>query len=259
MNKITKYISVACIFMAMMACEKTLLDDNIQWQYVNSSTDASLKVVNAYTSNVPAGATGVGVTRFYVYQEKTKLNGNALAAPGSWPSTATYASIKAGKANYFLLLDRRVGNDYGTYVKGDTAFKANLDLQAGKFYTAFLVGASPTQEVMLVEDEMVEPAVGKYRLRVANLVPDPARPIDVYSRREKRKIVTGLDYKKVGAFVELSIPAISDTLDVFDATSPAKPLYSATNFLPVSKRVYTFYAQGRRGFRTEALSSYTNR
>lgn len=257
MNKITKYISVACTFMAMIACEKTLLDDNIQWQYSDPS-NANLKVLNAYTSNVPAGAPGVGVTRFYVYQEKTKLNGNALTAPGSWPSTATYASIKAGKANYFLLLDRRVGNDYGTYVKGDTAFKANLDLQAGKFYTAFLIGASPTQEVMLVEDEMIEPAVGKYRLRIANLVPDPARPIDVYSRREKRKIVTGLDYKKVGGFIELSIPTISDTLDVFDATSPTKALYFAT-ILPVSKKVYTFYAQGRRGFRTEALSSYTNR
>ena len=257
MNKITKYISVACIFMAMIACEKTLLDDNIQWQYSDPS-NANLKVLNAYTSNVPAGAPGVGVTRFYVYQEKTKLNGNALTAPGSWPSTATYASIKAGKANYFLLLDRRVGNDYGTYVKGDTAFKANLDLQAGKFYTAFLIGASPTQEVMLVEDEMIEPAVGKYRLRIANLVPDPARPIDVYSRREKRKIVTGLDYKKVGGFIELSIPTISDTLDVFDATSPTKALYFAT-ILPVSKKVYTFYAQGRRGFRTEGLSSYTNR
>ena len=257
MNKITKYISVACTFMAMIACEKTLLDDNIQWQYSDPS-NANLKVLNAYTSNVPAGAPGVGVTRFYVYQEKTKLNGNALTAPGSWPSTATYASIKAGKANYFLLLDRRVGNDYGTYVKGDTAFKANLDLQAGKFYTAFLVGASPTQEVMLVEDEMIEPAVGKYRLRIANLVPDPARPIDVYSRREKRKIVTGLDYKKVGGFIELSIPTISDTLDVFDATSPTKALYFAT-ILPVSKKVYTFYAQGRRGFRTEGLSSYTNR
>jgi hypothetical protein len=257
MNKITKYISVACIFMAMIACEKTLLDDNIQWQYSDPS-NANLKVLNAYTSNVPAGAPGVGVTRFYVYQEKTKLNGNALTAPGSWPSTATYASIKAGKANYFLLLDRRVGNDYGTYVKGDTAFKANLDLQAGKFYTAFLVGASPTQEVMLVEDEMIEPAVGKYRLRIANLVPDPARPIDVYSRREKRKIVTGLDYKKVGGFIELSIPTISDTLDVFDATSPTKALYFAT-FLPVSKKVYTFYAQGRRGFRTEGLNIYVNR
>ncbi len=258
MNKITKYISLACIFTALIACEKTRLDDNIQWQYVNSSTDASLKVINAYTSNVPAGAPGVGVTRFYVYQEKTKLNGNALTAPGSWPSTATYAAVKAGKANYFLLLDRRVGNDYGVYAKGDTAFKANLDLQPGKFYTAFLIGASPTQEVIHVEDELIEPALGKYRLRIANLVPDPARPIDVYSRREKRKIVTGLDYKKVGAFVELSIPLISDTLDVFDATSPTKPLYGAI-FLPVSKRIYTFYAQGRKGFRTEALSSYTNR
>lgn len=258
MNKITKYISLACAFVALVACEKTLLDDNIQWQY-NDPNNTNLKVVNAYTSNVPAGAPGVGVTRFYVYQEKTKLNGNALAAPGSWPSTATYASVKAGKANYFLLLDRRVGNDYGTYVKGDTAFKANLDLQAGKFYTAFLIGASPTQEVMLAEDDMSEVPVGKYRLRVANLVPDPARPIDVYSRREKRKIVTGLDYKKIGGFIELPIPNISDTLDVFDATSPTRPLYSANNFLPVSKRVYTFYAQGRRTFRTEALSSYTNR
>lgn len=259
MNKITKYISVACIFMAVMACEKTLLDENIQWQYVNSSTDANLKIINAYTSNVPAGAPGVGVTRFYIYQDKTKLNGNALASPGSWPSTATYATIKAGASNYNLILDRRVGNDYGVIARGDTAFRANLDLKAGKFYTAFLVGASPTQEVMLIEDDMSEVPVSKYRLRVANLVPDPARPIDVYSRREKRKIVTGLDYKKVGAFIELSVPAISDTLDVFDATSTTRPLYSATNFLPVSKRVYTFYAQGRRGFRTEALSSYTNR
>lgn len=259
MNRLTKYISLAGVFMTLIACEKTLLDDNIQWQYVNQTTNANLKVINAYTSNVPAGAPGVGVTRFFIYQEKTKLNGNAIAAVASYPSTATYATITAGKANYYWLLDRRVGNDYGTPARGDTAFKANLDLQAGKFYTAFMVGASPTQEILLAEDDMTEPAVGKYKIRVANLVPDPARPIDVYSRREKKKIVTGLEYKKVGGFIEVPIPLISDTLDVFDATSPARPLYSLNNFIPVSKRIYTLYAQGRRGFRTEALSSYTNR
>jgi hypothetical protein len=47
-------------------------------------------------------------------------------------------------------------------------------------------------------------------------------------------------------------------LDVFDATSPTKALYFAT-FLPFSKKLNTFYAQGRRSFRTEGLSSYTNR
>jgi hypothetical protein len=47
-------------------------------------------------------------------------------------------------------------------------------------------------------------------------------------------------------------------LDVFDAISPTKALYFAT-FLPFSKKVYTFYAQGRRSFRTEGLSNYTNR
>jgi len=47
-------------------------------------------------------------------------------------------------------------------------------------------------------------------------------------------------------------------LDVFDATSPTKALYFAT-FLPVSNKLNTFYAQGRRSFRTEGLSSYTNR
>lgn len=259
MNKILKYISVAVMFVATMACEKTLLDANTQWQYIDQSKTANVKFVNAYTSNVPAGAPGVGVTRFFIYQEKTKVNGNALAAVASFPTPATYAMIPSGKSNFYWILDRRVGNDYGTIARGDTAFKANLDLQAGKFYSIFLVGASPTQEVMVTEDDMTEPAAGKYKARFVNLVPDPARPIDVYSRREKKKLITGLDYKKIGTFVELSVPSIGDTLDVFDATSPSKPLYSFNNFIPVGKRVYTFYAQGRKGFRTEALSSYTNR
>ncbi len=243
---------------AFVACEKTLLDENQQWQYADTNA-ANLKIVNAYTSNVPAGAPGVGVTRFYAYREAQKLNGNALTAPGAWPGPATYASVPTGKANYFLILDRRVGNDYGKAVKGDTAFKGNFDFAAGKFYTMFMIDQSPNQSLMIIEDDYIPASDKKYRVRFANLVPDPARPIDIYSRKEKKKIATGVNYKQISQFLELSIPTSGDTLDVFDATSSTKALYSFNNFVPVSKRVYTFYAQGRRGFRTEALSNYINR
>lgn len=251
------YFIITFFAFGFIACEKNLLDKNIQWQYADV-TKANLKIVNAYTSNVPVGATGVGVTRFFVYQNQTKLSGNAIAAVTVWPSTTGgYGSVEPGKSNFYLTLDRRVNNVYGAVAVGDTAFKPSLDLKAGTFYSAFLIGASPTQEVIIKEDVLTQPQKGFYKVRFANLVPDPARPITIYSRREKKNIVSGLNYKQVGDFIELPVPLISDTLDVFDATSTTA-LYRFNTFQPVTNKIYTFYAQGRKGFRTEALSSYNN-
>ncbi len=257
MNKIIIFGILILTTFSVISCEKFNIEDNKEW--INSDpTKANLKIVNAYTSNTPAGASGVGVTRFYAFQDKTKLSGNAIASPGIWPNNTGYASIEPGNSNLFMILDRKVNNVYGASIVGDTAFKAVFNLKAGTNYTAFLVGVSPTQEVITIEDDMQKASEGKYKIRVANLVPSPARPISIYSRREKKMIAINVDYKKVAAFIELPVPSISDTLDVYESSNLSKPIYSLNNFYGNNKRSYTVYANGRTGFRNEALGIYTN-
>lgn len=256
-----KYISftaLALICIGLFSCEKTLIEANQQWTLADPNS-ANVKVVNAYTSNVPAGATGVGVTRFYIYQDASKLNGTAIASLGLWPASNTYASLKTGSTAFNFLLDRRVGNVYGSPVKGDTAFSAKMTLEASKYYTMFMIGESPKQSLWLVEDKIADPKENYYAVRFANAVVSATnKPIDVFSRREQKKIATNVAYKGITDFTEIQIANISDTLDVMDAGT-TKVLYSFNNFNPTSRRIYTFFTYGRTGFATERLTNYINR
>lgn len=257
MKKIAIY-TMAMLFTGLFACEKDLIEANKKWEFSNPN-NANLKVVNAYTSNVPAPLPAVGTSStFFIYQNSNKLNGNALGAAGSWPGPPTYANIPAGTTNFNILLSRRIGNEYNAPVRGDTAFRGNVAMEAGKYYTMFMIGESPSQSLYTVEDKITDPKENFYAARFANLVVSAAtKPIDVFSRRERKKVATNLIYKSVTDFTELAVPATNDTLDVTDAGT-TKILYSLT-FAPVSRRSYTFYTFGRTGFATERLTSYTNR
>ena len=250
---------MAILFTGLSACEKDLIDANQKWEFSNPN-NSNLKVVNAYTSNVPAPLPAVGTSStFFIFQNSSKLNGNALGAAGSWPGPTTYASIPAGTTNFNILLSRRIGNEYGLPVRGDTAFRGNIALDAGKYYTMFMIGESPTQSLYTVEDKIQDPKENFYAVRFANLVVSAIpKPVDIFSRRERKKIATNLIYKSVTDFTQLAIPSVTDTLDVMNAGT-TKILYSLNTFTPVSRRIYTFYTYGRTGFATERLNSYTNR
>ena len=257
------YISllVSSIF-AFLSCEKNLIEANNQWEYTNPE-NANVKFINAYTSNIPVGAPGVAVTRFYIFQNTQKLNGNALSTAGSWPGPATYASLSPAKTDFYAILDRRVGNDYGKAAKGDTAFKANVPLSAGKYYSVFMIGESPTQKMQIVEDKIISPSENTYGVRFANFIvsSNADRALDIYSRREAKVLAT-LKYPNVTDFIQLpiSVGSISDTLDVREAGT-TKNLYSFNNFTPVSRRSYTFYTYGRGTVApfAERLINYTNK
>ena len=257
-----KYISTItflALFAGLFSCEKDAIEANKQWQFADPSK-ANLKVVNAYTSNIPAGATGVGVTRFYIYQNTDKLNGNALSANGAWPGSATYASVNPGETAFNFILDRRIGTDYGKPVKGDTAFSGKVKLEASKFYTMFMIGEAPTQTIWTVEDKLIEPKENFYAARFVNLAIYPAstpRPIDIYSRREKRNIVSKLEFKTITEFIEIPIPLIGDTLDIRDAGTTKNSYF--TTFFPTSRRSYTFYNYGRGTFSPDRLSGFTSK
>ena len=258
MKKITTY-TMAMLFTGLFACEKNLIEANQKWEFSNSN-NTNLKVVNAYTSNVPAPLPAVGAsTTFFIYQNSNKLNGNALGAAGSWPGPTTYANIPAGNNNFNILLSRRIGNNYNAPVRGDTAFRGSISMEAGKYYTMFMIGESPTQSLFMVEDKINDPKENFYAVRFANLVVSAIpKPVDVFSRREGKKVATNLVYKSVTDFTELAIPTTTDTLDVMDAGT-TKILYSLNTFTPISRRIYTFYTFGRTGFTPERLNSYTNR
>jgi hypothetical protein len=201
----------------------------------------------------------VGVTRFYVYQDLDKLNGNALSSPGAWPGSATYASVKPGTTAFNLILDRRVGNNYGKPVKGDTAFSDKINVEASKFYTMFLIGESPKQSIWTIEDKLVEPQENFYAARFINLVVSATpKPVDVYSRREKKVLATNLAFRTSTEFINIPVATIADTLDVRDIGT-TKILYSFANFNPASRRSYTFYTYGKTGFAAERLANYTNK
>lgn len=260
-----KYISIISLFtlsIGFFSCEKDGIEANRQWQFADPNK-ANLKVVNAYTSNIPAGATGVGVTRFYIYQNIDKLNGNAISANGSWPGSATYSSVNPGENTFNFILDRRVGTDYGKPVKGDTAFSGKATLQAGKFYTMFMIGEAPMQTLWTVEDKLIEPKENFYAARFVNLAIYPAatpRPIDIYSRREKRNIASKLEFKTITEFIEIPLPDRTigvDTLDIRDAGT-TKNLYFTT-LSPTSRRSYTFYNYGRGTFAADRLSLLINK
>lgn len=245
-------------FVGLLSCEKNLIEANQEWEFSNPN-NANLKIVNTYTSAVPAGAPGVGVTRFFAYQNSNKLNGNALSSPGSWPGPTTYASLPTGSTAFNFILDRRIINDYGKIARGDTAFKGNVTMEAGKYYTMFMIGEFPSQSLFMVEDKITDPKENFYGVRFANMVVSTTpRVIDVFSRRERKKVATNLAYKSVTDFSELAIPAASDTFDVMTAGTNTI-LYSFPTFAPTSRRIYTFYTYGRTGFAVERLTSYTNR
>jgi hypothetical protein len=259
MNKNILYL-LGLLIIGLSACDQNLLEKNEQFTLADTRL-ANVKIVNAYQSNVPVGATGVGVTRFFVYQDNKKLNGNALASPGSWPGSLTYASVAPGTSTLRMILDRRVNNIYGAPVVGDTVMSKQVSLSEGKFYTLYMIDSFPKQDLIVVEDNFKRPDTGVYQVRVSNLVVSPARPINIWSRRHQKMIAENVGYKGTSQFITLPITATPDTLDMTETLSTVTPrpiIASLNTFTPGPQRTVTLYVQGRFGFRAQTINSFTN-
>jgi hypothetical protein len=243
-----------------MACEKTRIDENQQWEFVDQNK-ANVKFINFYTSVTPVAPVGVATQRFLIYQNGNKLNGSGIASNGGlWPSSSNYASLEPGQSNIRLLNDRLIAGTLGAPVAGDTVININPNLAAGKFYSIFIVGDSVTKEAIIKEDVFAKSDTGNYLIRLANMTYKPARPIRVFSRRFKKDIFTSVDFKQVSDFVKLPLQysGLTDTLDLFAVGSTTR-ISSINSFAPTSGYTYTLTTQGRTGLRTESLSLYTNR
>lgn len=252
---------VSILFLTLMgitSCEKMRIEENQEWQFADE-TKANIKVINAYTSATPAPPTGIAAQRFLVFQNGIKMNGIGITAGNFWPTQNAYATVESGQSNIRLMNDRLVTGVLGAPIAGDTVANVDVNLAAGKNYSMFLLGPTPAKELIVVEDNLTALDTGMYKIRLANMTSDPARPIRVYSRRNKKDIFTGVNNKQVSDFITLPIlyPG-NDTLDLFTVGNATR-IGSLNSFNPTSQFTYTLYTHGKTGFRTEAMASYVNK
>jgi hypothetical protein len=251
-------ISIPVLFL-FSACERTdeLLDENHQWNYVDTTTNGFLKVVHAYAPLGPSVVANSG-PKVMVFVDGKRWLRDSLAYNATFPApSGAYAVIPAGSHNVQFILSRS-----GTVPQsaGDTVFKTTANIAAGKYYTAFLADSAQSPGVFLVNDNFVIPNQGNYLVRFANLVANPNQRYDIYADSLQRMVATNIGYREISDFVALPVPRITENFTVRLAGTTTV-VYTLPAFAPVSQRAYTLYNRGRVGTagRTPSLTFYTNR
>jgi hypothetical protein len=237
--------------------EKALPDDNIPQTFPDMGSTAFVKFIHAYAGKAPALTSGAGPNVF-MYLGTQKITGAAMGwsiSAGQYPAPTTaannarswYTAVPGG--NYAALgVLARVAAGVPAPNAGDTIFRGNVALTAGKSYTLFLSDTVQNPSLTLVEDNVNPTPQNKYRIRLANFIAWPGDVVELYSRREGRIIQTGIGYKGVGNFVELDILNRTDTFEVrkLSGSSPGTYTFLSPGVFPAGKRDYTIVARGKQ-------------
>lgn len=264
-KNILGFVSLAAAVL-FLSCERTneLLDENNKWIYADTANNASVKIVNAYAPITPALTAGAGPSLAVFVNDTQKLVGttsaaNSLAFNGTFPASTTYSLLPAGTHKLLFIQNRYTAGAFAP-VAGDTVFRANVTLEKGKRYTAFLADSTQSPGVFLVQDNWTVPDPGNYQVRFANLVANPNERYDIYADSVGKMIATNIGYRQVSDFINVPIPRSTENFTVRLAGTTTV-VYTLTAFAPITQRVYTLYNRGRVGVtgRAPALTWYTNR
>lgn len=188
-------------------------------------------------------------------------------------SIDTSKKLHFGVVNYGRQLDYLVVNAGNRTVKfvntndGSTAFENPVNLESKKIYSLFLTGTKIAPDVVFVEDDVAtEPAVGKYRIRIANMVTDAGSQYELFAAKDgqalalAQKLVSSTTGKSVSAFAEYaSGPNPEQRFSVW-AINAGKDTLQADRVLLTSQKAYTFTISGGKteGLKTTSLNSFTN-
>lgn len=178
-----------------------------------------------------------------------------------------------GVVNYQRQLDYLVvnaGNRTAKFVNnsdGSTVYEKPVNLESKKIYSLFLTGTKNAPDVVFVEDDVAtEPAAGKYRIRVANMVTDAGSQYELFAAKEgqtlaqAQKLVSSTAGKAVSAFTEYaSDPNPEQRFSVW-AINAGKDTILATRILFTSQRAYTFTLSGGKneGLKTTSINNFIN-
>ncbi|GGI24707.1 DUF4397 domain-containing protein [Pedobacter mendelii] len=130
---------------------------------------------------------------------------------------------------------------FGITKKDSTKFisTANVNLQSGLFYSAFVIDVLPTPKILVVEDDLKAPETGKAKIRFINLSPDAAA-LDLAVVGKDAALVTAKAYKEASPFISID-PSASYTFQIKESNA-------VTATLPDTKieagKIYTLWAKG---------------
>lgn len=254
------------------SCEtENLLDENKKQEYVDSSQLANVKFIQNFAGNTPQLPTAPNSTtgpQVFIYANGQKVNGTALGYGGFYPSTTVYSLVEAGSNIKFDIVMARLNlavvPNRPAPIAGDTLLSFTQSLEAGKFYSFMIGDTVPSLRVNVKEDVISNPEYQTYKIRVANWLMNSTDTITLYSRREAREIIQNITHKQYSDWVQLSLPVISDTLELRKKGTTAVYLTvggAAPTFSPVGERSYTIIARGKTGVtgKTPSASILTNR
>ncbi len=251
------YWVFSVLVMLTYSCKKVdLIADNRKWEFPDEGDFANVRIFHNYSGKTPILPLGTGPVVF-MYTNGKKLNGNGLSYAGNWPSPNDYATLPTGVNNFNAVLARLSTTvpQVPLPIAGDTVMSFTETLVKGKHYSLFLVDTAPTMRHVLVNDDLTVPAIGKYKIRLANFinntVPDT---LSLYSRLSASNIVTGIKQREVSPFFEMPTSTLNDTLELRKNNVTMATYFvggsTAQSFFPVSQRIYTVVCRGRAGVAT---------
>ncbi len=150
---------------------------------------------------------------------------------------------------------------------GSTVLEKPVNLESKKIYSIFLTGTKSSPDAVIVEDDVAsEPAAGKYRIRVANMVTDAGSNYEFRVAKDgqplssAQKLVNATAPKGVSAFVEYSSDPNPEQRYQVWAIAPGVDTLTANRILLTSQRAYTFTMSGGKnsGLNRTELSVFIN-
>jgi hypothetical protein len=254
-------IAIALVFF-VVSCERNydLLDENNQYQYVDTTANGFLKVVHAYAPLTPTINTGTGPKVMVIIDGQRALR-DSLAFNATYPnSSGAYAVVPKGNHTIYFVISRP-GNPPPASSAGDTVFRTTVNVEANKYYTAFLADSTQSPGVLVTNDNFRPiPSLSFYKVRFTNLIANPNERYDVYADSAQRMIATNIGYRQVTDFIDAPVPRSTENFSV-RLTGTTTVVYTLTNFTPSPQRAYTLYTRGRVGVtgRAPGITFYTNR
>lgn len=147
---------------------------------------------------------------------------------------------------------------------GNSVFEKPLNLESKKIYSLFLTGTKSSPDVVAVEDNVVaEPPVGKYWIRVANMVTDPGSQYALYAAQvgrtlnDAQQLVSSTPVKTVSAFAEFaSSPNVEQRFRLW-AIDSGRDTLLFDNILLSSQKAYTYTIGGGKNDGRKSTSIYS--
>ncbi len=257
MRKNIIYLLTSAVLLA--GCEKkSPLDQNQYWEFKPGNTN--IKFINTFAGLNPSAGTTPNGPSVDLFINNVKINAGVVSYSGLFPAVSgQYASLAPGSMAIKAVINR------ATPLATDVLVNGNFSLDAGKYYSAFLVDTVPIQSpanpnIAIIEDDATRAKSGFYKMRFAHMIPT-ADTLEIVSKNDQKVLITDIVYKKASGFIELPLLSKNDTIQL-RKKGTTTVLTDQRPFFPSSERLYTFVCRGvytaTTGTRPRTLTTYIN-